>query len=63
MKIIKLKTVQKSNDGRPFVHFIPVDKINIIETVYGGENVVCRVNGIDYKESSLELVAKLGKQI
>jgi hypothetical protein len=59
MKILEFKTVKKSSDGRPYLIAFPVDKIEKIESIWGGQNVCLIVNGIEIEGSYEGLIKKL----
>ncbi len=59
MNIIEFKTKHKSEDGRPYLIAIPVDKIKTIESILGGEHVYCKVNGIEVNCSYRDLIDRL----
>lgn len=56
MEIFKFKTKELSPDGRSYIIYIPKNKITKIETIYGGERVELKVNGINVKGSTEDLV-------
>jgi len=56
MKIYIFKTIEKSLDGRPYLISFPKDKIDKIESIYGGEEVELKVNGIEVEGSFNDLV-------
>ena len=61
MKMLKLRTKKTNQESKTIVHWIPVHKIDRIESIEGSEGTSLIVNGMVYEGSALELVAELEK--
>jgi hypothetical protein len=61
VKLLRLKTKKTNQESKIIVHWIPVNKIDRIESVEGSEDANLIVNGMEYQGNSLELVAELEK--
>jgi len=61
MVILEFTTKKKSNDGRPYKLAIPVRQIKSLETVWGGERVDLKVNGIEVCESYIDVLKTLSE--
>lgn|GEM_PF-4320889 len=61
MKFIKLRTNKTNLESKIIVHWIPVDKLNRIESIEGSEDSNLIVNGTEYQGSALDLVEELEK--
>jgi hypothetical protein len=59
MKIFEFKTEELNQDGRSYIIAIPIDKIDKIESIVGGENVYLKVNSIEVKGSYRDLIKEL----
>lgn len=61
MRLIKLRTKKTNLESKIIVHWIPVDKLDRIESIEGSEDDNLIVNGTEYQGSALELVKELEK--
>jgi len=61
VRLIKLRTKKTNLESKIIVHWIPVDKLDRIESIEGSEGDNLIVNGTEYQGGALELVKELEK--
>ena len=59
--MLKLRTKKTNHENKTIVHWIPVNKIDRIESIEGSEDSNLIVNDMEYQGNALELVAELEK--